>query len=138
MLPERRALARATARDQQRTSGVLAEPRSEQCTAGELADHDVLDLVGVEYDDLGRWRIVGVGQVHDDPVVGPQRLGVDAVLGAQPRADRQCPRSVDARAEGCEHAETPVADLVAEALDDDRAIRRQHTGRLALLAEVAK
>src|SRR3954452_15983017 len=40
-----------------------------------------------------------------------------------------------AAAEGREDAEAPVADLVAEALDHDRLIRRQHTRGLALLAQ---
>jgi len=44
---------------------------------------------------------------------------------AQTGLDRQRPRRVDARAKGCEQAHAPVAQLVAEALQDDRAVGRQ-------------
>src|SRR3954469_12411499 len=42
---------------------------------------------------------------------------------------------MDAAAEWRQDAEPPVADLVAEALDHDRLVRRQHARRLALLAQ---
>ena len=45
------------------------------------------------------------------------------------------PGGVHAPAEGREHAEAPVADLVAEALDDDRAVARHDARRVALLAQ---
>jgi hypothetical protein len=45
---------------------------------------------------------------------------------------------VDAAAERREHAQPPVADLVAEALDHDRAVARDHAGRGLLLAEVVE
>src|SRR5262249_62394792 len=54
---------------------------------------------------------------------------------AKPRADGHRPRGGDARAEGREDAEAPVADLVAEPLDDDGAVGRQCAGRPLLLAE---
>ena len=49
--------------------------------------------------------------------------------------ERQRPRRVHARAERREDADAPVADLVAEALDDDGAVRRHGAGRVLLLAE---
>ena len=42
---------------------------------------------------------------------------------------------MDAAAERAQHAQPPVADLVAEALDDDRPVRRDHPRRLLLLGE---
>ena len=42
---------------------------------------------------------------------------------------------MDAPAVGREHAQAPVADLVAEALDDDRAVARQHARRGLLLEQ---
>jgi hypothetical protein len=60
--------------------------------------------------------------VHDDPVVGVDRVGFEAELVADPRAEGQRPGGVDAPAERRQHAQPPVADLVAEALDDDRAV----------------
>ena len=41
-----------------------------------------------------------------------------------------------ARAEGREHAQPPIADLVPEALDDDGAIGREDAGCELLLAQV--
>src|SRR3954466_7385158 len=40
-----------------------------------------------------------------------------------------------AAAERRENAETPVADLVAQALDHDRAVARHHAGGVPLLAQ---
>jgi hypothetical protein len=45
---------------------------------------------------------------------------------------------VDASTERRQHAQPPVADLVAEALDDDGAVGRQDTGRLLLLVQVVE
>src|SRR3954452_21770317 len=42
---------------------------------------------------------------------------------------------MDATAERGQHAQPPVADLVAEALHDDRLVGRQHACGLALLAQ---
>ena len=53
LLPQRRALARVGARDQQRAAGVLAEARAEQRRAAELADDAVLELVGVDQHEVG-------------------------------------------------------------------------------------
>ena len=124
------------ARDQQRPGGVLAEAGAEQRRAAELADDQVLDLVGLEQDEVGRRRLVGVGQVDDDPVVGPDRVGLEVVLVADPGRERQAPGGVHAPAAGREHAEAPVADLVAEALDDDRLVGGDDAGRRLLLAQV--
>ena len=92
LLPQRRALARVGARDQQAAGGVLAEPGAEQRRAAELADDQVLDLVGLEQDQRGVGRLVGVGQVDDDPVVGPDRVGLEVELVADPRPRAPAPR----------------------------------------------
>ncbi len=46
LLPERGALARATARDQERAGGVLAEARAEERRLAHLLDDELLDLLG--------------------------------------------------------------------------------------------
>ena len=51
---------------------------------------------------------------------------------------RQRPRRVDPAAERGQQAQPPVAQLVAEALDDDPPVGRQDAGRLALLVEVGQ
>ncbi len=136
LLPERRTLARVGARDQQRAGGVLAEVGAEEGRAGELADDEVLELVGLDQDEVGGGRLVGVGEVDDDAVVGPDRVGLEIALGADLRRQRQPPGGVNAPAERREDAEPPVADLVAEALDDDRLVGGDDAGRRLLLAQV--
>ncbi len=122
LLPERRAPPGVGARDQQRAGRVLAKARAEQGAGAELGDHQVFDLVGFHQHELGAGRLVGVGQVDDDPVVRPDRVGVQAEAVADAGRERQRPGGVHAATEGREHAEPPVADLVAKALDHDGAV----------------
>ena len=135
LLPERRALAGPAARDEQRPRRVLAEARAEERGLPELADDDVLELVGVDEQLLDGRRLVGVGEVQRDAVVGPDRLCVHAEAVAQPRGHCHRPGRVHAGAERRQHADAPVADLVAELLDDDRAVRGHGAGRLGLLGQ---
>ena len=104
----------------------------------------LLDLVGLEQHELGGGRqrlgVVGVevGQVQDDAVVGPDRVGLEAEALADARRQGEAPGRVHAAAVGREHAQAPVADLVAEALDHDRAVARQHARGRLLLAQVVE
>jgi hypothetical protein len=52
-------------------------------------------------------------------VVRPDRLHLELLRIADARRERERPRRVHARAERREDADSPVADLVAEALDHD-------------------
>ena len=135
LLPERRAAARVGARDEQRARRVLAEARAEQGAGAELGDHQVLGLVGLDEDELGPRRLVRVRQVHDDAVVRPDGVGLEAEPVADARRERQRPGGVHAPAVGREHAEPPVADLVAEALDDERPVGGHDAGGRLLLAQ---
>ena len=76
--------------------------------------------------------------MQDDAVVGPDRVGLEAEALADPRRQREPPGGVHAPAEGGEHAQPPVADLVAKALEHDRALARQHARRRLLLAQVGE
>ena len=116
-------------------AGVLAEARAEERRLADLGDDEVLDLARVDHQLVDRRRDVGLGEVQRDPVVRPDRLRLDAERVAQPRGDRHRPRRVHAAAERREDADAPVADLVAEALDDDRAVGRDGAGGVVLLAQ---
>ncbi len=58
----------------------------------------------------------------------------EAVALAQPGTDRQRPRRVDRRTERRVHDESPIAEFVAEPLDQHRAVVGQMAGGVALLA----
>ncbi len=58
------------------------------------------------------------------------------MFGADLCRERQPPGRVDAPAEGRENAQTPVADLVAEALDDDRLVGWDDAGGRPLFAQI--
>jgi hypothetical protein len=123
-------------RKQQRPRRALAEAGGEQRRAPDLGGHDLLDLVGLERDQVGARRIlVGLGDAQHDAVVGGHRLGVHAVALAQPGVDRQCPGCVDRYAVGRVHDDPPVAELVAEPLDHQPGVARHRVGRLALLLD---
>ena len=68
-----------------------------------------------------------------DQIASASRSLLVADLGRE----RQAPGGVDPAAERREHAEAPVADLVAEALDHDRLVGGNHAGRRLLLGQVA-
>jgi hypothetical protein len=100
LLPQRRALARVGARDEQRARGVLAEARAEQRAGAELGRRRRPRARRVDEDEVGARRLVGVGEVDDDPVVGPDRVGLEAVLLADAAREREAPGGVDAPAVG--------------------------------------
>ena len=136
LLPERRAFAGVGAWDQERARGVLAEAGAEQRRAGELADDQVLQLGRVDQHQVGGRRLVGVGEVDDDAVVGPDRVGLEVALVADFARQREAPGGVHAAAVRGEDAEAPVADLVAEALHHDRLVGGDDAGRVLLFAQV--
>ena len=76
--------------------------------------------------------------MQDDPVVGGDRVGLEVEALTDPRGEGERPGGVDATAVGGEDADPPVADLVAEALDDDRALGGQDARGELLLAEVVE
>ncbi len=135
LLPERCPLTRPPPRDQQRTGGVLTKARPEERSAAELTHDQVVHLVRVEDQLLGRGRRVGVGEVERDPVVRPEDVGVDAQRLLQAGRSGERPRCVHPGAVRREDADSPVADLVAEALDDDRPVGGHRPGRLLLLPQ---
>ena len=115
--------------------GVLAEARAEERRLADLADDELLDLVRADQEVGEARRRVGLGQVERDPVVRPDRLRVEPERVAQPRRQRHPPRRVHPAAERGQDADAPVADLVAEALDHDRAVGGDDAGRGGLLAQ---
>ena len=77
-----------------------------------------------------------VGEAQHDSVISVHRLHVVAGQSTQSVLDRECPRRVDARSERGQNADTPIAELVAESLDRDIAIRGECIGMFFLLFDV--
>ena len=121
LLPQRRAPARVAARQQQRARRALAEPGREQRRTAHLGGDDRLDLVRVEDGELGAAaRSPSVsGRRSTMPSSECMDGDVQAVPLAQPGGDGQRPRRVHLRAERRVHDQPPVAELVAEPLDQD-------------------
>ena len=145
LLPERRPGAGPAARQQERPSRVLPKARGEERRATDVLDHQVLDLVGRREEerlDLGEPGDAAVafalGQADGDAVVGPDGLGLDPQALPKAMLDSQRPRGVDSPTERGQDDQPPVAELVAEALDDDAPVRRQGARDLALLLEVGQ
>ena len=125
LLPERRPLAGPPSGDQEGARGVLAEARAEERRAADLLHDELLELVRRRASRSataggasasGRWSAM--------PSSRPDRLHLERRARRGARLERQRPRGVDAAAERRQDADPPVADLVAEALDDDRAVGR--------------
>ena len=136
LLPERRAPIGPPARQQQGSPGAFAEAGREQRRLGQGRHDELVDVVGVDQQGVERQLVGGLRQSDDDAVVAPHRLDRQVERVHQPALDRHRPRGVHRRAERAEDAHPPVADLVAEALDDDRAVVGHGTRGLALLVEV--
>ncbi len=136
LLPQRRPPAGVAAGEQQGAGGALAEPGGEQGRPADLGGHDLLELVGLEGDQLGAGRVlVGLGDPQHDAVVGGHRLGVHPVALAQPRVDGERPGRVHRRAVRRVHHQPPVAELVTEPLDHDLLVVGDDAGDLALLLD---
>jgi hypothetical protein len=134
--PQRRARAGAAARQEQRPAGVLAKVAGEQRRARQLRQHRLLHRVGIRDQHRLVRQLVTVGHPHRDAIVAPQRLHREASQPAEPLLQRQRPGGVHPAAERGQDAHPPVAQLVAEALDDHGAIARHHAGGGALLGHV--
>ncbi len=137
-MPERAPAARPALGQKERTARGFAELGREHRRSAELAQHERLDLVGRRQQQPDIRRLVGLGESHHEPVVGPHRLDVQPRFHPCALDDGHRPRSVDAAAERREHTDAPVAQLVAAALDEDRAVVGHDAGGRNLIGEIAQ
>ena len=86
--------------------------------------------------DLGELEAVRGGEREDDIVLGRRRLQLEVELAAEALAQRQAPGAVDAAAVGRMDDELHAADLVEEALEHDRVLRRQAAERRVRRGEI--
>src|SRR5207237_4734610 len=132
--PERRALGRMTPREEERARGGFPKARGEERRVAERSREERLELVRMKEQSIEIGRAIAGGDSKRDPVVAPDRVGFGRALFAEAREDRSGPRRVHARAERRQDADAMIADLVGEALDDDRPIARDLAHRVHLLA----
>ena len=137
-LPQRAAAARPALGQEQRAARGLAELGGEHRRPAELVEHQRLDFFGGGHHQPRIRRLVGLREPHDEPVVGPHRFDVEPGFRADALDDGHGPGRVDAAAERREDADAPVAELVAAALDEHRAVVGHDAGRRHLVGEVAK
>ena len=137
-LPQRRALVGAAARQQQRAARGLAKAPGKQRRRSQLAQHKLHGFGRLHQNPIRIGRLVGVGEAQHKAVVAPQRFHFRPAGGANARAHRHGPGNMDAAAERREHADAPVAQLVAAALDDNRAVVGNLPRRFGLVGEKAQ
>src|SRR5262249_34127332 len=103
-----------------------APARGEHWRIEQRLDQHMPDGSGVEVArDLGKLEAVGGREREDDVVLSGGRLQLEIELAAKALAKRQTPSAVEAAAEGRMDDELHAADLVEEALEHDRVLRRQ-------------
>ncbi len=139
LLPQRAATTRVHARHEQGTCRTLPESRGEQRRPAHLLGDQLIELIGIEDEELGAGRFgVGIRNPGDDPVVAGDRgsLHPEALADAGVHSER--PRRVHMHAVRGVQDHPPVADLVAAALDGEALVGGQGAGGLALLGEVGE
>ena len=122
LLPERGANLGAAAGKKERAGGGFAEFCSEERGGAELADDQELRVGGVGEKESGIGGRVGVGETQNEAVVGGHGFDVGTSGVGDLRGGGHGPGGMNAVAERSKDADAPVAELVADAFDDDVAI----------------
>ena len=136
LLPERSSRAWPSPWQQQRACRGFAKARGKERGRAKLLKNQRLDLVRIgEHQSRIRRRIC-FREAHHEPVIAPHRLGLDAQLAANARAHRHRPGRMDAAPERRQDEDPPVAEIVARAFDEQRAIVGHRFGRPVLISEV--
>ena len=135
LLPERGAAARVEARQQQRRAAHSRKREANSAEPPTSLGHELGELGRLEREQLGARRLVGgVGHAQHDAVVARDRRSRRRRTAPDARARGERPRRVHAHAVRRVQHDAPVAQLVAEALDDEvggvgHDPRRRRAGR---------
>ncbi len=146
LLPQRAASPRVAGGHEQRPRRALAEARREERRTAQLAGHQLHDVLRGRQHRLGEPSRPGpvvvldvdVGQADDDAVVAVHDLHVELELLAQPRADAQRPRRMHLSPVGGVQDDAPVAQLVAESLEDEVPVVGHPLRGLGLLVQIGE
>ena len=137
LLPQRRPRAGAPLRQEQRPAGVLAKPRRKQrrarragaSTSASTSSGSGSSIAGSGAASTSGNRTTNPSSAQSVSTSTPSSRWIFADHG-------HAPRRVDAAAARREHADAPVAELVAHAFDHD-GVRVRHRARRGLIADVA-
>ena len=132
-LERRRHLAPAAEpRDGERNGRVPAPPRLEHRRVEQRLHEHVLDRRRVQVaEHVGERKRVLRPERQEQRVFGRRRLQLEVELTAEPLAQREAPRLVDAAAERRVQHELHAARFVEEALEHQRVLRRHDAERRA-------
>ena len=119
----------------QGAAGGFAKTAGEEGGGTKLAQDQAHGFGGFDEEPVGIGRLVGVGKAEDEAVVAPEGFDFGTAGGTDAGADGHGPWNVNAAAEGREDADAPVAELVADALDDDGAVVGDLAGGGFLIGE---
>ncbi len=136
--PQRSTPRRASSRQQQRPCRRLTKLRGKQRRRAKLPQHQLRRLRRIEQDQLRIGRRIRLRKAQHESVIGPHHLHIAAPCRAQPAADGHGPRRMHAAAKRRQHAHAPVAQLIAHALDHNRAVIRHRRRRQLLVGKVAQ
>ena len=134
--PERCALARPLARQEQRARGILAKASAEQRALAETFEQQLVHSVRVRHQQSEVFERCGLGESKHDPVVRPDGVRLDAKHAPVELHAGEGPGCVHAGAERRQQAHTKIADFVGKLLDHELAVGRHVSARLALLCQV--
>ena len=122
--------AAAEARQRQRHAGDPAPAGDEHRRIEQRLDQQRPDAGRMQVARyLAELEAMGGGQREDDVVLGRGGLQLEVERAAEALAQRQPPRPVDAAAVGRMDDQLHAADLVEEALEDERVLGRQAAQR---------
>ena len=120
--PQRRAAVCPPARQQQGAGGALTELCRKQRGRAELPLHQLRRLGRRQQQRAHVRRSVRLGKAQHEAVLAAHGFHVRASVGADLCRRRHRPGRVDPAAEWSEDADAPVAQFIADALDDDVAV----------------
>src|SRR5207249_8413997 len=78
LLPERGAHAGPTTGEQQGAGGGFTEAGRKERRGSELPHHERFDVIGIRQQQVRIGWLLTLWKAHDEPLVAPHHLGVDA------------------------------------------------------------